>query len=518
MKVLLIAPYPDITALGVRFLSSSLEAAGHRCTILFIPAPVNAFRYHSEFRYAYTMRELDAITELAAEDDLIGVSFMTNYYERAVQITTRIRRAMSVPVVWGGVHPTACPEQALEHVDYVCRGESEAALVEFCTKLDQCDDTTTVRNFWLRDATGRIVKNEVQPLEQDLDSLPFPDYRLDRHYVLDRDRQVIDVLDKSGIARYLVADAISRSRDPSAQRGVSALYQTMATRGCPHHCSFCYNNEYRKLYNTKHYLRRRSVDNLMTELAQLRNPGSPFGYVVLCDDSFFAASDREIETFAARYRDEVGVPFHCLGSPQTVSERKLACLVEAGLVSISMGIQSGSARTNHQYDRHFNPRQVIAAASIINSFRDRIRPPAYDFIIDNPFESLEDERASLELILELPRPFHLCLGSLVFFPGTPLYRQARDEGILSDDLRQVYRKEYHAKRGTYINLLFYLSGTGVQRFLMRTLMSPVMFMIFNRRIWGPAYQLLFRSIRLLVLLRGWSKRRKIEKKDTGDHG
>ena len=72
---------------------------------------------------------------------------------------------------------------------------------------------------------------------------------------------------------------------------------------------------------------------------------------MFCDDSFLAASSEEIEQFSEAYRDAVGVPFFVLATPETVTDDKLSCLVDAGLRHVEMGIQSGSPTTLEAYGR-----------------------------------------------------------------------------------------------------------------------------------------------------------------------
>lgn len=64
--------------------------------------------------------------------DLVGITAMTHQAGRAYQIADRFR-ALGVPVVLGGMHPTVLPEEAQQHADAVVIGEAEpvwAALLE----------------------------------------------------------------------------------------------------------------------------------------------------------------------------------------------------------------------------------------------------------------------------------------------------------------------------------------------------------------------------------------------------
>ena len=43
-----------------------------------------------------------------------------------------------------------------------------------------------------------------------------------------------------------------------------------------------------------------------------------------------------------------------------------------------------------------------------------------------------------------------------FYPGTDLYRKAKKDGIVKDDINDIYRKHYHGCRPTYLNDLHFL--------------------------------------------------------------
>ncbi len=55
---------------------------------------------------------------------MVGISVMTCYAPRAYQLADEFRKR-GVPVVLGGVHPTYCPDEALQHCDAIVTGEAE---------------------------------------------------------------------------------------------------------------------------------------------------------------------------------------------------------------------------------------------------------------------------------------------------------------------------------------------------------------------------------------------------------
>ena len=51
--------------------------------------------------------------------------------ENAMQIATELKKTYkSIPIIWGGVHPTCCIKETIESdlVDYVIFGEGEQSL------------------------------------------------------------------------------------------------------------------------------------------------------------------------------------------------------------------------------------------------------------------------------------------------------------------------------------------------------------------------------------------------------
>src|ERR1700759_5178980 len=58
--------------------------------------------------------------------DLVGISVDSKTARRSYDIAAAYRRR-GVKVVMGGIHPTALPEEALEHCDAVVVGEAEEA-------------------------------------------------------------------------------------------------------------------------------------------------------------------------------------------------------------------------------------------------------------------------------------------------------------------------------------------------------------------------------------------------------
>ena len=95
---------------------------------------------------------------------------------------------------------------------------------------------------------------------------------------------------------------------------------------------------------------------------------------------------------------------------------------------------------------------------MINKYQgaDKITHIQYDVLLDVPWETDKDTVKTLMFLSRLPVPYRLSLCSLVCFPGTAVYEKAKSEGIITDDLNQIYRKFIHRYKDTYLNQVFVL--------------------------------------------------------------
>lgn len=481
MKVTLISPYPDVTAIGVRILSACLREAGHSTQLIMLRDPFGDDVIPGAVHYSNKV--LEQLAELCRGSELIGISLMTNFFYNAVEITQGLRRTLSTPIVWGGVHATIRPDECLEHADIVCIGDGEQAIVELADMLDQGRSFRNVANLHFREG-AMMIRNPLRPLELEIDRFPLPDYSLQDHHVLIGDAIVpmTPVRMAEMLRRGTVAEML----------GLTG-YQTMTSRGCPFACTYCINDMINRLYGGKGKLRWRSVANLMEELLWVKCHMPYVGYIWFSDDEFFARNNEELSSFATEYKEKIGLPFSCLISPMSVTPEKMALMVDAGLIYVQMGVESGSLRMQRIFNRQMmHNERMMAAIHIINSFKDRLKHPSYDFLLDVPGERDEDIVASLRFIADMPKPYRLQPFELIPYPGTKLYEVAKQDGRLHDEHGQIYNRSYTMRKPTYLNLLFALCRTG--RFphpLLKLLISRPALAILNSHWCAPLFRFLY---------------------------
>jgi radical SAM superfamily enzyme YgiQ (UPF0313 family) len=301
-------------------------------------------------------------------------------------------------------------------------GEAEESLAELVRCLDLGQEPKDVAGVWYRH-NGSIIQNATRQPAHDLDQFPMPDIGTEDHFVYRR-----------GSFRPL-------DREELVKRW-GHHYMTINARGCPMRCTYCCNSQLARRFDWT-FVRRKSVPAIIAELKEVKRLYPELRGIKFSDDAFGDLPLEYIEEFAGAYKQEIGLPLGIPGfSPSNLTEEKLAPLVDAGLVYVRIGIQSGSPDIRKLYGRRDTNEQIVNAVNAVQTFGKKIERFKLDMITDNPWEDDEDVIASVKLLLELPKPYVLALFSLTLFPGTPLYTKARREGIVSDE-NPIYRRHFY---------------------------------------------------------------------------
>lgn len=447
--------------------------------MIFLPDPGFGNLTHNEGRYEDSV--LDEVVSLCSDSDLIGISLMTNFFVNAAQITRKIKCNLDTPVIWGGVHPTIRPEESLELADIVCIGEGEEALLELAGSMDRGEDYSNIAGLWFK-IDGKIKNNPLRLLVRNLDVYPVPDYLMNDHHIL-LDGHMFPLTHKL-TESFIKKNGLSNNVN-------KIVYQTMTGRGCPHKCSYCNNDTMRNMYKGQGYLRWHSSERIIKELVWVKKHMDYIDFIWISDDVFLARKLKDIEEFCHEYKKKIALPFLCLTSPTLVTDEKMASLVDAGLISIQMGIESTSSKMQDLFNRKsMSNERIMKAVKIINKYKKKMFPPTYDFIIDVPYETDEDRIESLMFVSRMPKPFRIQLFSLVFYPGTKLYQIAKDDGFIKDEKKLIYEKGFSIRERGYLTMLMVLSDKLPGVLLRFCISSPIVY-ILNSKVMRPLFRHLY---------------------------
>lgn len=403
-RVALVSMY-DIENNAVRVLAAGLRRAGHHCTEI----------YFKDWRNNHidlpTPAELDNLVKALTQDDIdiVGFSIRASaYYKVTKQLSETVHQRTSIPVFWGGNHPTLVPDHCIPFAEILCRGESDFALIELADALAKKQDLNTIGNLWVKSDDGMIHKQELRALLPHLDMLPFRDYESPhKYYVMGRQL-------KRG-------DPMVAAQEP--------LFQMMASRGCIFRCAYCYNSTYQnELYAGQKFYRTRSVDSLIAEINQNKRIFKRMKRVRFDDEVFNFNSDW-LQEFLERYPKEVGLPFDCFMEPQLVTEPKMKALKGAGLENVYMGVQNAETVNGDLYDRNSSDSHIQSLARLYNRLGIKIH---YQLIFDDPVATAEDKKALFDLICTFPRPYDLYLFSMTVFPESALAKKLLAMGVITE--------------------------------------------------------------------------------------
>ena len=397
--------YGAFENVGLESLSAVLRRAGHQTRLFFDPMLFDdGYLEQPALARRLSFRGRVARDVVAWAPDLVGFGVVGAHMRWAADVAARIRARSPAPIVFGGVHPSAVPDEVLAHpaVDWVLAGEGELALLELVEHLQGDRALEDVGNLVRRGPDG-VVHHPLRPLIQDLDSLPLPDKEL-----------------------FYREHALFRQ---------GYLANTM--RGCTNACPFCHNEQEKRLYGAGNdvFVRRMSVERAVEEIAWARRRHG-IDYVRYGDDTF-SLFPAWLDRFAAEYPRRAGVPFWCFVRPDTVTPEVVRCLKEAGCTEVQTGVQSideairlgvlGRRETNEQI------------AETIHLFQQAGIAVSTDNILNLPDHSMAHLEAMARFYLEHP-PTRINTYWVAYYPELALTNRAHALGVLDDDELQDVRE------------------------------------------------------------------------------
>lgn len=300
--------------------------------------------------------------DLDAPADLIGITCNTPNATHVYTLADAFR-ARGRMVVLGGPHPTLLPREGLAHADAVVIGEAE---------------TTWPR--LLDDAARGALQPEYRAAEPpSLSHLPPPR------------RDLI-------VGRGLLANAV------------------IATRGCPHRCSYC---NLRQIYSPT--LRFRPVEDVVAEIRGMRSPLFAFW-----DDQLF---------MDGRYARRLFVGLEGLNrqwaamvtQESACDEGLLAAAARAGCVCLFLGLESFSPSSLEMVGKSFNVVESYAEVVARIHAHGITVQAGIVFGFDGDDESCFEKTLAEATRLGLDGA---TVSILTPFPGTSLFHGLRDAGRL----------------------------------------------------------------------------------------
>jgi anaerobic magnesium-protoporphyrin IX monomethyl ester cyclase len=349
---------------------------------------------------------------------LVGISLMSSEFFRASHFAKELKcRFNSIPLVFGGIHATIAPDDCLSVGDFTVRGEGEHTFLTFIRCLEESKDYHDIPGICFK-KDGTLSSNPSPILEQNIDIFPFPQHLPQQMYVVHKNNLTL----------------MNRKLFNYYSRYNGTFPNIITTRGCPYSCTYCCNSAYKDLYGSRYnQLRKRSVESVISECLEIIRQNKDCLSLNIQDDCFLAYSKEWIDDFSEEYRNKIKLPLIMRTTPRHINKEKLIALKKAGLAIAMIGLQSGSDKVNKEiYKRNVVSSDFLAATNIV---KDVGLYGYYDIILDNPYETEEDILKTLEIILQIRKPYQFQLFSLCLYQGTELHEKAKKDGLLFMDPR-----------------------------------------------------------------------------------
>jgi len=297
--------------------------------------------------------------------DLVGITCYTMTAPRVYEIADEFRKR-GIPVVLGGYHPTAMPDEAKQHADSIVLGMAEAS--------------------WPR-LIGDVEKGKLKSIyERDID--------------------------------FDMADVPPIRRDLIKHNPLQGAVQT--TRGCTNRCEFCAISSF-----FQHGIKQRPIKNVVEEIKQMPNR-----LYVIHDPHLTINRKYARELFKELIRQKVRKSWVSNGTTNVLGKvddewlnlaRKSGCVEWfVGFESISQAALDGIKKTHNIVEdfkkmiKRVHDFGMTIQGGIIFGF-DEDTPDIFDTTLEKLYELEID-------VLEV--------NILTPYPGTPLFEKMEREGRL----------------------------------------------------------------------------------------
>ncbi len=347
-----------------------------------------AQRGHDVAIYVEALAPVDREDLLSA--DLVGFSTTTGTTPPAYALADRLR-AQGRRVVFGGAHVTFLPDEALEHADYVVRGEGHAAIVELVEALEAGGDLSAIAGLSYHGEGGH-VHNPDRPFCDNATyaALPAPDLTLIH-----------------GHERMFTVPI-------------------MTQWGCPYNCNFC---SVIKMFGRK--VRARPVEDVLDELERVPPGKDVFFY----DDNFIVDRRRTLALLRGMIARGINVPWSAQvradsafahGQPGEWDDELLGLMRDTHCNWVYVGFESANPAALEEYHKGQTVDQIADSIRAFHAYGIRVHGM---FVLGCDADTPQSIEATVDFAIgqEIDTVQFLTITPM---PGTEFYEQMVAEGRL----------------------------------------------------------------------------------------
>lgn len=393
MKVMLINPTTKFNArsvslpLGLISIAGYLKQLGH--TVLLLDASVNMIDFDKEIENFHP--------------DIAGISVIGHKsLPDAVRIS-KILKKYEITVAWGGPLASCIAKTFLNYyyIDYIFTGEGELAWAELLEGMEKGTDISEI--YGLASLKDGKYHFRGQHSLADLSTFPKMDFSM-----------------------------VNPEAYFQKTFGCERMLHICSSKGCPNHCTFCYNRD----FNLSQY-RKRPLNDVMDEIRYLVENHNMDG--VYFTDEIWANTREEMLEYCKAFKESnLDFKWGCQTTIGRFTREDYKLMYNAGCRWIFFGIESGSQTLLKKLGKNIDFEKI---ESNLSDCYDSGIVTIAAFIVGIPYETEEDLKKTVELAKRVKASYY----SINFFypvPNSVLCNQLERERIFTppQEPKEIFRQ------------------------------------------------------------------------------
>lgn len=332
--------------------------------------------------------------------DVVGLTVWTDWWFPAWRTAQLLRQKLpDCTIVMGGPHCSVFPGESLEYseADYVVLGDGEDVLLEMVRHIAAGQPVPEQPGLWRKVDGKAVAPQEPRAMVLDVAKVPMPDRTL------------------LPFKRY------------TSVLNPGTFETTMITsRGCPYRCSFC------KLDVQKVYAR--TAEQIVDEFETIAALG--ISDIQVYDDTFTWTRQRVIDICKGIIERGIKVKWAIRDRCNKADTELYDLMRRAGCYRIHYGVESGSDRILKEAKKLMVVDQAVDAVRVAKEYGfDTLAFYMFGFLDETP----EEAQQTIDLAMKLNTDYAV-FAVLIPYPGTGIYLQALERGILPNDFWREFTK------------------------------------------------------------------------------
>lgn len=332
-----------------------------------------------------------------AEPDVVLLTGMISSYARLVTLVSIVRKVWgnTYLILGGGLSSTA-PDSILMDInaDLYVIGEGDEVIRKILSCYRDLDCLRMIPNLKILHG-GKIIKTLSSIEVPDISKTPRPLYEI-----------------------FPMKKYVDHLKD------VDHCFEMYTSKGCPCQCTYCYRISGKQV-------RHRNVDDVINEIVFIRQQYGfdKFSFI----DDCFALNKAWVNEFCDKILPHE-IKFRFQAFVNVLDEPIIDQMQSAGLMGVSLGIESGSSTIQKEYKKNIVLKKADDLVTLLQ--KKGINYNA-SFILGAEGEDHESIEATKDFLIRNHFTSNYQLFFLTPYPGSSLYNKALSQGKIKDEIQYI---------------------------------------------------------------------------------